>query len=251
MPPNYGLTMSQILKFPGRVSRRFARSKWNQDFSAFWTSTTASVDRNIRRKHHAMAAKDGFDPGDPLPLFFFTDEPDQGIGNDKAVISLRGLMVSISVAAAIATGIAILSDRVTLFADVTASPVDKSVPQPGTDDSTPTIQSTVIQSTADAEAWPPTAKDAPNREISTSEPASQTQAENSEASSEALFREFQAWKAKQDARDLAKVRDAPAPVVKDAPASVRSVQRQRRAEEPSFLQSLFSPFGASPPQRGP
>jgi len=42
--------------------------------------------------HHAMATKDGFDPGDPLPLFLSADEPDQGIGNDKPVIPLRGLM---------------------------------------------------------------------------------------------------------------------------------------------------------------
>ena len=89
----------------------------------------------------------------------------------------------------------------TLFADVTAS-VDLSVPQPGTDEPMPSIQSAVIQSTAEAEA-PQTAKDVPTSEISASEPASQTQAENSETS-EALFREFQAWKAKQDARDLAK-----------------------------------------------
>jgi hypothetical protein len=83
----------------------------------------------------------------------------------------------------------------------------------------------------------------------------QTRTENSGLSSEALFREFQAWSVEQDARALA------APVVKNAPASVRSVQKQRaaqaqnqsiqNAEEPSFLQSLFGPFRTSPPQRGP
>jgi hypothetical protein len=68
-----------------------------------------------------MATKDGFYPGDPLPLFLSADEPEQGIGNDKAVISLRGLMASLLVAVVTATGIAILSDQVTLFAGVTAS----------------------------------------------------------------------------------------------------------------------------------
>jgi hypothetical protein len=201
-----------------------------------------------------MATKDGFYPGDPLPLFLSADEPEQGIGNDKAVISLRGLMASLLVAVVTATGIAILSDQVTLFAGVTASPVDTSAPQPGADQPTPTIQSAVIQSTDVVEALPPTAKDAPTREISVPEPAGQTQKENDKASLEALFREYQAWAAEQDARALA------APVVKNAPASVRSVQKQRaraqnqsvqNAEEPSFLQSLFSPFRASPPQRGP
>ena len=205
-----------------------------------------------------MATKDGFDPDDSLPLFLSADGPEQGIGNNKAVISPRGFMASILAAAAIGIGIAILSNQVTLFADVTASPVDESAPQPGTDQSTPTIQLAVVQSTADAEALPPTAKDAPTPETSALEPVSQALAETSEASSEALFREFQAWSAEQDARALAKVRVAPAPVVKNAPASLRSVQKQKRAqnqsvqnaEEPSFLQSLFSRF-ASPPQRDP
>jgi hypothetical protein len=177
-----------------------------------------------------MATKDGFDPDDSLPLFLSADGPEQGIGNNKAVISLRGFMASILAAAAIGIGIAILSNQVTLFADVTASPVDESTLQPGTDQSTPTIQLAVIQSTADTEALPPTAKDAPTPETSALEPVSQALAETSEASSEALFREFQAWAAEQDARALAKpVQDAPAPVVENAPTPVRPAQKQRRA----------------------
>jgi hypothetical protein len=176
-----------------------------------------------------MATKDGFDPDDSLPLFLSADGPEQGIGNNKAVISPRGFMASILAAAAIGIGIAILSNQVTLFADVTASPVDESAPQPGTDQSTPTIQLAVIQSTADAEALPPTAKDAPTPETSAFEPASQALAEDSEASSDALFREFQAWAAEQDARALGYVQDAPAPVVENAPTPVRPTQKQRRA----------------------
>ena len=182
-----------------------------------------------------MAMKDGFDPDTPLPLFLSADETDQGIGNDEAIISLRGLVASILVAAAIATGTALLSNRVTLFADVTASPVDKSAPQPDTNQSTPIIQSAVIQSTADAEALAPTAKDAPSREISATEPVSQTRTENGEASLgeasyEALFREFQAWAAEQDARALAKpAQDAPSPVVENALAPLQPQQKQRRA----------------------
>lgn len=203
-----------------------------------------------------MATKDGFDPGDSLPLFLSVGKPEQKIGTNRAVSLLRGLMVT----AGIAICIAILSNQVALFADVTASLVDKSAPQPGTDQSTPITQSAAIGSTADAEALPATAKDAPNREVSTSEPASQTVTENKEA----LFRQFQAWAAEQDARALAKpAHDTPAPVAGNSPALVRPMQKQRRArpvqdaraqnqsaqnaESPSFLQSLF---GASPPQRG-
>src|SRR5579863_5852273 len=105
-----------------------------------------------------MATKDGFDPDDALPLILSADEPEPGIGSDRAVISLRFVMASILVVTATAIGISILSVRnpVTLFADVTAS-IDSSAPQSGTDESLPSIQSAVVESTADADA-PQTAK---------------------------------------------------------------------------------------------
>ena len=159
-------------------------------------------------------------------------KPEQGIGNGSAVISLRFFIASILVAAAAATGISILSaeNPVTLFAEAAASLADKSGPQP-TGQSTPIIQSVVIQPSADAEALLPTAQDVPTREINAPEPTSQTnKKENDEASLEALFREFQTWNAEQDARDLAKpVQDHPAPVPKNASASVRPMQKHQRA----------------------
>jgi hypothetical protein len=182
-----------------------------------------------------MPTKDDFTPDNPLPIFLSerADEPEQpgmGIAWDRAVISSRVLKASILVATATAIGIAILSvgNPVTLFADVTASLVDKSALQPGTDQSTPTIQST-----ADAQALPPTAKDAPTRdEIAAGpEPAGQSQTENSEPASEALFRQFQAWAAEEGTRAQVKpvqpAQDAPAPVVENAPAPVRPMQKQR------------------------
>ena len=200
-----------------------------------------------------MATKDGFNPDDFLPLFLsdkplsradkplsLADEPEQqGIGNDRAVISLRFTVASVLVAAATATGISILSagNPVTLFAGITASMADKSAPQRlwdeaalpprssphSTDQSTPVIQSVVVQSIAGAEALPPTVQDVPARNINAPEPARQPQ-ETDEVSSEALFRKFQAWNAEQDARELAK------PVVaKNASASVRPMQRQQKA----------------------
>jgi hypothetical protein len=172
-----------------------------------------------------MPTKDGFNPDHPLPLFLADEPEQQGIGKawDRAVISSRVLKASILVATATAIGIAILSvgNPVTLFADVTASLVDKSALQPGTDQSTPTIQST-----ADAQAMPPTAKDAPTRDeiAAASESAGQSQTENSQPSSEALFRQFQAWAAEKDAQaqvgPVQSVQDAPAQVVQIAPAQV-------------------------------
>lgn len=173
-----------------------------------------------------MATKDGFDPDDALPLFLSADEPEPGIGGDRAVISLRFVMAGVLVATAIGVSILSVRNPVTLFADVTAS-IDSSAPQPGTDESMPAIQSAVIQ-TADADA-PRTAKDAPTGEISASELPSQTQAENSETS-ETLFREFRAWNAKRDGRDSAKpVQDDPAPVAENALASVQPMHTHRRA----------------------
>jgi hypothetical protein len=174
-----------------------------------------------------MATNNGLDPDDPLPLFLSADEPEPAVGGDRAVISLRFVMAGILVATAIGVSILSVRNPVTLVADVTAS-IDSSAPQPGTDESMPAIQSAVIQSTADADA-PRPAKDAPTGEISASDPASQTQAENSE-NSEALFREFQAWNAKQDERDSAKpVQDDPAPVGENALASVRPMHTHRSA----------------------
>jgi hypothetical protein len=177
-----------------------------------------------------MPTKDGFNPDYPWPLS--ADEPEQqdiGKAWDRAVISSRVLWASILVATATAIGIAVLSvgNPATLFADVTASLVDKSAPPPGTDQSTPTIQST-----ADAQALPPTAKDAPTRDeiAAAPEPAGQSQTENNEPSSEALFRQFQVWVAEEGTRaEVKPVQAAPAPVAENAPAPVRPMQKHRRA----------------------
>jgi hypothetical protein len=134
--------------------------------------------------------------------------------------------------------------------------VDNSAVQPGPDQSTPTVQST-----ADAKALPPTAKDASHHEIAAaSELASQTQPEN-----EALFRQFQAWAAEQDARaklgrDAQKQRAARTEIqTKQEPRArvrqqkARPVQEARAQNQPeqddpvlSFLQNL-NPFRADPP----
>jgi hypothetical protein len=179
-----------------------------------------------------MPTRDGFSPDHPVPLCL-ADQPEQkGIGKawDRAVIVPRVLKASILVGTATAIGIAILSvgNPVRLFADVTASVVDKSALQPGTDQSTPTIQST-----ADAQALPPTVKDTPTRDESAaaSEPAGQSQTENSEPSSEVLFRQFQAWAAERDAHaqvaPVQPVQDAPEQVAQNAGAPFRSMQKRR------------------------
>ena len=125
-------------------------------------------------------------------------------------------------------GIAVLmvQNPVVQFAEVTASLVDRFGIQPATDRPTPTIEPS-----ADNQALPPIAKDAPIRdEVDVSEPAEQNQAENSETQSEALFRQFQAWAAEKDAQiePQKPVQDAPE-VLQGPPARLANQSRHVRA----------------------
>ena len=115
----------------------------------------------------------------------------RGLILTRAVISSRVLDVSILVATATAIGVTILlvGNPLALFAEV------KSAPQPGADQPTPIILTSAIQSPADPEALSPTHEIAAASEL-----ACQTKTGNSEpSSSEALFRQFQAWAAEQGA----------------------------------------------------
>jgi hypothetical protein len=152
-----------------------------------------------------MATKDSFAPDDPFPIFLseHAEEREQpGIRKawDGAVISSRILKTGILVVSAAAIDFAIPSvgNPVALFANVTASLVDISALQPGTGQSTPTIQSM-----AGAQALPPTARDAPTHDEITAalEPADQSQTEIPQPSAETLLKQFQAWAAEQETRD--------------------------------------------------
>ena len=173
-----------------------------------------------------MPTKDDLDPEDPLPLFL-AGEPelhDIGKPQDRARVPPRVLTGSILVAAT-AIGIGILSEGnpVRVFADVTASMVDKSALQPGADQSRPTIQSEAV-----AEDLPLAPKDAPSREdiAAAIKSAHRHQIENENGEHEALFRKFQAWTAEKDARaQIGLVRpgqDAPAAAVQDGPAEAEN-----------------------------
>ena len=169
--------------------------------------------------------KDGYDQDHPLPLVLVDEVEQQGIGKawDGAVISSRVRKATIWGATATAIFVAILwvGNPATLFADLTASLVDKSALQPGTDQSTPTNQST-----ADAhQALPTTAKDAPTRDemAAATEPADQNQTENSEPPSEALLAPDKDAQARVGPEQP--VQDAPGKVAQNAPASVTANAR--------------------------
>src|SRR6516165_6882202 len=161
--------------------------------------------------------KDGYNQDHPLPLVLVDEVEQQDIGKawDGAVISSRVRKASILGATATAIFVAILwvGKPATLFVDLTASLVDKSSLQPGTDQSTPTIQST-----ADAQALPATAKDAPRDEMAAAEPADQNQTENSEPPSDALLALDKDAQARVG--PVKPVQDAPGQVAQNAPTPV-------------------------------
>ena len=175
------------------------------------------LDESGYRRTPSMATKDGFPPDYPIPLFLSdqAEEPEQpGIGKawDRAVIASRILKTSISVVTAAAIVFAILSvgNPIVLFANATASLVGTSAPQSGTGQQFQAWaakqdargQTPTIHPTAGAQALPPTARHAPTRdEIATAfKTATQDQTEISQPPAEALFKQFQAWAAEQDAQ---------------------------------------------------
>src|SRR6202140_4409404 len=176
-----------------------------------------------------MATRDDFPLDDPIPLFLsnYAEEPEQpGIGKawDRAVISSRILKASVLfTTGAIVAAVLLVGNPPTLFPNTTASSlVDTSAPQAGTTQSMP-----VIQSTADAQALPPTAREVPTGD----EIAAAFKTAYQSQTTEALFTQFQAWVAKEDARAQVRpvqpVQDAQAQVEQSARAQVQSVQKHR------------------------
>ena len=170
-----------------------------------------------------MATKDDFPLDDPLPLFLsnHSEEPEQqpGIGKawDRAVLVVT--------AAAIVFAALLVGNPLAIFANSTASLVATSAPQDGTTQSMP-----VIQSTADAQA--PTASEVPTGD----EIAAAFKTAYQSQTTEALFTQFQAWVAREDARAQVRpvqpVQDAQAQVVQSAHAQVGPVQKHRHIRHP-------------------
>jgi hypothetical protein len=199
---------------------------------------------------------------DSIPLFLsdHTEEPEQPIiGKDRAVMSSRIVKTSILVVTAAAIVLAMLSggNPLVLFENAMASLVATSTPQDDSGQSMPSIQST-----ADAQALPPTASEAPTGSEKAAafnaaafKAADQSQTEIPQPPADVLLNQFQAWAAEKDARPQVPgvqpvqeedarpqvppvqpvqdaqaqvAQDAQAQVVQNARAQVRHVQKQRR-----------------------
>lgn len=180
-----------------------------------------------------MPMQDGFDPAQPLPQFLAEPaQPEAGNARDEAVKPSPVFKAGSLIVATAATGIAVMAmgNPAALFADLSASRIEQALPP-----SAPTIQAA-----ADVQAVPPAARDAAANEIVASEPAGKDQAERSETTSEALFRQFQAWAAEQDARAPAALippdqdaaarpaQEVPAPAAENVRAPHRLVQKRRQ-----------------------
>jgi hypothetical protein len=174
---------------------------------------------------------------DLIPLVFsdHTEEPQQlriGKAWDRAAISSRILKTSFLVVTASAilfVGLLVDNPRA-LFANATASLVGPSAPHSGPAQSTP-----IIQLTADAQALPPTAREAPadaeNAAAIRTAYQSQTEIRQPPASASALFKEYRAWAAEEDVRAQVRpvqtVQDARAQVVQNTRAQAPPAQKHR------------------------
>lgn len=215
-----------------------------------------------------MPMKDDFSPDNLLPVFL-SERADKlgqsatGIALDRTAIWSRVLKTSILVVTAAVIAFLLVENPVAFFANITASLVDISAFRPGTDQSTPTIQSTAdaqpslpiardappVDPSANPEAAAPsddktalqpptpaapTATDAPkhNETAAASEPTDRSQTGNRQPSAEALFKEFQAWVAEQYPRaqvgPMRPPQDAPAQVAQDARPQVRHLKKHRQ-----------------------
>ena len=199
-----------------------------------------------------MTTQNGFPPERRFPIFLsedaeITEQLDIRKALDRAAISSRILKASILAVTATAIAIAILlGDPVALLTDITASWVDKSAHQPGTEPSASTIPSV-----AGTQDLPPATKDASTRDETAAalEPVDQSQTEIAQPSTDDLRKQFEAWAAERDTRaqvePVQPVQDAPAQVVQqnapvkviqdtpvqavhDAQAQVRPVKKHRR-----------------------
>ena len=161
---------------------------------------------------------------DPIPLFLSEQHDQPNAGKDRAVISSRIVKTSILVvtAAAIVFAILAVGNPRVLFENAMASLVATSTPQDDAGQSMPSIQST-----PGAEALPPTPRERPTGD----EIAAAIKNAYQSRTTEALFKEFQAWAAEEDARAQVRpvqpVQDAQAQVAQSARAQVRSLQKHR------------------------
>jgi hypothetical protein len=178
-----------------------------------------------------MATRDRFPPSSRVPLFVsdHAKEPEHSGKAWDAIVSSRiaKTIVSVFMATAIVFTIVIVGNPIVLF--VTASEVSTSAPR-DKDQSMP-----AIQSTASARALPPAASEAPRADelLAAFKTAFESKTVVDQPRAEALFDQFQAWAAEEDAP--AQVR--PPQLIQDARAQVAQKVRVQPLPKPRPVQA--------------
>jgi hypothetical protein len=190
--------------------------------------------------------KDRFPPNDPIPLFLSGPHEKAELSGVRKVVSSEVFRKAALVFAAVAIVVAVVSvGNAILFASVTASQVSPPAPRDGSGHSTP-----AIQSTASAEAVPGTQL---GDELAAAlKSALENKAEVERARAVALFNQFQAWAAEEDAQALPgpqqPVQDVRTDIVQSPPLPKRrpiQVAHTARSQDssPQNAQSLVRRFG--------
>jgi hypothetical protein len=200
-------------------------------------------------------------PEQSLPIFLSNDG-DEAAQQGSSRMRIAGVVIL----ATLAIGGAVLASghRPTLAA-VSSLFVGASAPEPGTDRAAPPLQSS-----ADAQAAPPAAGEAPPDQPTTATaepaaadpsstpPADQQQIEaKDKAASDALFVQFQAWAQKQngapepqqDQAQQDRSQQSPAPVPQDAPALTRQSAESTQSDPARVDQAAAAPVRAAQKRR--
>ena len=190
--------------------------------------------------------KDRFPPNDPIPLFLSGPAEKTELSGVRKVVSSEVFRKAALVFAAVAIVVAVVSVwNAILFASVTASQVSPPAPRDGSGHSTP-----AIQSTASAEAVP--GSQLGDELAAALKSALENKAEAERARAEALFNQFQAWAAEEDAQALPgpqqPVQDVRTDIVQSPPLPRRrpiQVAHTARSQDssPQNAQSLMRRFG--------
>ena len=190
--------------------------------------------------------KDRFSPNDPVPLFLSGPREETELSGVRKVVSSAVFRKAALVIAAVAIVLGVVSvGNAILFASVTASQVSPPAPRDGSGHSTP-----AIQSTASAEAVP--GSQLGDELAAALKSALENKAEVERARAEALFNQFQAWAAEEDAQALPgpqqPVQDVRTDIVQSPPLPKRrpiQAAHTARAQDPSpqNAQSLMRRFG--------
>lgn len=179
-----------------------------------------------------MRTKDGYSSDQTLPSFLLEQTGKSGIGkaSNLAVFPSRVLGATILVTSALVLGVATLSvgHPIALLADLTASFGDKSAVQPSTDQSASTIRVSADAQVTNTPATSSITKNQAGGEIAAAEATGEDQPRAIDAPTDALFRQFQAWAAEQDAQPI----EPAQPVQDDAVQPVKEAASQPAQDDP-------------------